>query len=487
MPIRRTVLVAALAAALALSTGCREGARGPVVVSAIGDSPELLNPNLKPLDPPSELLIGAVAQGLVRFDAGGQVEPALAQSWIVSDDGLRYTFRIGRATWSNGSPVTADQVVRRLRAAIGGSSRNPLKPLLLVIDRIEAMTGNVLEISLKSPRPNLLQLLAQPELAIMRNNLGTGPFRAQPQGDGSVLLSPPDQDDEAADEADADPSRDIVLRGEPAALAVARFRRGLSDFVTGGTIAELPLARSAALRRNPLRFDPVGGLFGLRFARNDGIAADPAVRRALAMAIDRAALATALALPELLPRESLLPGGLDEVPTPALPDWAANPLPMRRALAASIIGDQAGEDPVTLRVGLPPGPGYRLVFAHLRRDWRAIGVIAEAVGPEAEADLRFIDAVAAANLATWYLRRLSCATRLVCSPEADTMLDAARAAPPAERQQLLANADRVLTDATVFIPLGAPVRWSLVSPRLIGFQPNPFGRRFIGSLVPPRR
>ncbi len=485
MAIRRTVLVAALAA-LALSTGCNEGARGPVVVSAIGDPPELVNPNLKPLDPPSELLIGAVAQGLVRFDAAGQVEPALAQSWIVSDDGLRYTFRIGRATWSNGSPVTADQVVRRLRAAIGGSSRNPLKPLLLSVDQIEAMTGNVLEISLKSPRPNFLQLLAQPELAIVRNNLGTGPFRATPQGDGSVLLSPPDQDDEAATEVN-DVSRDIVLRGEPAALAVARFRRGLSHFVTGGTIGELLLARSAALRGNPLRFDPVGGLFGIAFTRNDGIVADPEVRRALAMAIDRAALATVFALPELLPRESLLPGGLDEVPAPALPDWAANPLPMRRALAASTIAQQTEDDPVTLRVAVPAEPGYRLVFAHLRRDWRAIGVVAEAVGPKAEADLRFVDAVAAANVASWYLRRLSCATSVVCSPEADSMLDAARTAPPPERQQLLANADRVLTDATVFIPLGAPVRWSLVSPRLIGFQPNPFGRRFLASLVPPRR
>jgi ABC-type transport system substrate-binding protein len=57
----------------------------------------------------------------------------------------------------------------------------------------------------------------------------------------------------------------------------------------------------------------------------------------------------------------------------------------------------------------------------------------------------------------------------------------------AERQALLADADRVLTSITPFIPLSAPVRWSLVSPRLTGFQPNPFGRRFIGSLVQERR
>ena len=467
--------------------GCRQGARGPVVVSAIGGAPDLANPNLVPLDPPSSLLLEAAAQGLVRFDAAGQIEPALAQSWIVSDDGLRITFRIRRATWSNGRPVTAEQVVRRLQAAIGAASKNPLKPLLLAIEGIEAMTGNVLEIRLKAPRPNFLQLLAQPEMAIVRSNLGSGPYRAAKQPDGSMLLSPLLEEDEA--EAGADEiSRDIVVRGEAAALAAARFQRGVADYVTGGTAGDLPIARAAALRGNPLRFDPVGGLFGLAFGRSDGIVGTAEGRRALSMAVDRAALTAALAVPGLLPRETLLPAGLDDVPAPALPDWAANPLPMRRAMAARTIAGLAGDEPPRLFIALPPGPGYRLVFAHLRRDWRAIGVTLEAVEPGADADLRLIDSVEAAHLATWYLRRFSCRSSAICSAEADGALDAARTAQnPAERQALLTTADRALTDLVAFIPLTAPVRWSLVSPRLTGFQPNPFGRRFLGSLVAPRR
>ncbi len=471
---------------LALAGGCRDQASGPVVVSAIGGAPALINPNLKPVDAPSALLLGAVAQGLVRFDAAGQIEPALAQSWIVSDDGLRYTFRISRATWADGKPVTAEQVVRRLRAATAGSARNPLKPLLLAIDGIETMTETVLEIRLKAPRPNFLQLLAQPEMAIVRNDMGTGPFRPERQEDGAILLRPPREEEEAAGATEV--SRDIVLRGEGAGLAVARFRRGLADFVTGGTAGDLPLARRAGLRANPLRFDPVGGLFGLAFARSEGVAADPAGRRALSMAIDRPALLAALAVPDLLPRESILPGGLEEVPAPALPDWSATPLPARRAAAAQTISELGEGAPVTLRVALPPGPGYRLVFAHLRRDWRAIGVTAEAVAPNAPAELRFVDSVAAAHLATWYLRHFTCSASAVCSAEADTLLDSARTAlVPADRHALLARADRALSDIAPFIPLAAPVRWSLVSPRLTGFQPNPFGRRFIGSLVAPRR
>jgi peptide/nickel transport system substrate-binding protein len=124
----------------------------------------------------------------------------------------------------------------------------------------------------------------------------------------------------------------------------------------------------------------------------------------------------------------------------------------------------------------------------VRRDWRSIGVAAEAVRAEDEADLRIVDSVAAANLATWYLRRFSCAASAICSAEADVLLESARTARrPVERQALLTNADRTLAGVTPFIPLAAPVRWSLVSPRLTGFQPNAFGRRFLGSLVAARR
>ncbi len=482
----RTVLLGAVLAAAALAGGCRDQARGPIIVSAIGSPPQVANPNLRPLDPPSALLAELTAQGLVRFDAAGQVEPALAQSWIVSDDGLRYTFRIARTSWSNGAPVTAEQVAARLRAAIGRASKNPLKVLLGAVTEVEAMTENVLEISLRAPRPNLLQLLAQPEMGIIRNNQGTGPYRAEPRRDGALLLALPEEEDAPADDGSGE--GEIVLRGESAAMAVARFDRRLADLVTGGTVGDLPIARAAGIPPAALRFDPAVGLLGLAFTRREGIGGDPEMRRALSMAIDRAALVAALAVPDLLPRQTLLSPGIDELPAPTLPSWGANPLPMRRADAARIVGAAAGGNPMTVRVAVPKGPGYRLVFAHLRRDWRGIGVEAQAVSAESEADLRIIDAVAAANVATWYLRRFSCGASAICSQEADAALLRAQIAPnPAERQTHLAEAERLLTELTPFIPLTAPVRWSLVSPRLTGFQPNPFARRFLGSLVAARR
>ena len=127
-------------------------------------------------DTPARLFADATAQGLVRFDAAGQIEPGLAERWIVIDDGISYIFRLRDAEWADGEPVTADQVVALAQAPAAPSSRNPLAPFLTAIDEIVEMTPQVIEVRLKRPRPDLLKLFAQPELALFR----TGRQRQRP-------------------------------------------------------------------------------------------------------------------------------------------------------------------------------------------------------------------------------------------------------------------------------------------------------------------
>jgi ABC-type oligopeptide transport system substrate-binding subunit len=469
-----------LAAGLALAA-CGDKETGPIEISAVGGPPRIVNPTREPPDAASAVLLEAVAQGLVRFDAGGEIEPALARRWIVSDDGLRYTFRLGKAAWPSGGRVTADQVVARLRAAAAPQSRNPLKPILGAIDEVVAMTDDVLEISLKSPRPNFLQLLAQPEMAIVRGGEGTGPYRVEPRPDGSLRLLPA-QTDEEGDRLLAPPP--LLLRGEPAGAAVARYAQKQVDLMLGGTLGELPLARAASVPAAQLRFDPAGGLFGLAFTAPDGAFGRVETRQALAMAIDRPALVARLDVPGLQVRESLLPPGVEGLAQVSAPAWIRDPLPARRARAAALLRPPAGRPRLIVRVALPDGLGYRLLFAQLRRDWAAVGVAAMRVPAGAPADLRLIDEAAPAGLASWYLRHFSCLASRVCDPAADEMMAAARIAPDAaSRRGLLANADRILAGLGPFIPLAAPVRWSLVAPRLTGFRPNPFGRHPIGELI----
>ncbi len=480
MTLRASTLIL-MTAWIGLLAGCEEPQTGPVEISAIGPPPTLVNPNLEPVPAPTALLLQAAAQGLVRFDSAGEIEPALAQSWIVSDDGLRYTFRLRRTSWSDGSRVTANQVVARLKAAASRASRNPLKPILGAITDVVAMTDEVLEISLAGPRANFLQLLAQPEMAILLNNRGTGPYMlAQSDAAGTLLVRPSAEGDEEDEEAQR--ASGLLLRGESAAMAVARFAQEETDAVLGGTLGDLALARAADLPAAQLQLDPVTGLFGLAFASADGPLAEPEIREALSMAVDRQALASALAVPGLAPRLGLVAQGTIELAAPAQPAWAASPLPMRRALAARRIN--ALEEPLQLRLAIPDLPGYRLVFAHLRHDWRLIGVELLMVAPSAPAELRLVDRVAPAVLASWYLHHFTCDSSIICDSAADLALQTARlAGNSAERRGQLATADRILTGLTPFIPLTAPVRWSLVSQRLTGFRINQFGQHPVAELI----
>src|SRR5688500_4002934 len=103
----RRALGALLMAALACAgSACQRREQGTIDVAVIGGETQLVDPAQGPLDAGEALLLGSVAQGLVRFDARGQIEPGLAERWNVSDDGLSYIFRIGSTEWPGGGRVT---------------------------------------------------------------------------------------------------------------------------------------------------------------------------------------------------------------------------------------------------------------------------------------------------------------------------------------------------------------------------------------------
>ena len=466
----------------------RQADDGPVTVSVVADTlPKIVDPDRHRLSSAEAVLLGATAQGLVRFDGTGQIEPGLAIRWDVSDDGIYYDFRT-----AEDSPIDAEQAARAFRATMRQSSRNPLKYLLGAVEEVVAVTPEVVEIRLGAPRPNMLQLLAQPEFALLgKKNEGTGPFRIARRTGHILLLTPVSSEEpEELDEEERE-RREVLLRGETTARAVARFEAGRTALVLGGTFADLGIARAAKLPANALRFDPVQGLFGLDIVSTKGFAGSTENRRALSMAIDRDAILRAFNVPGWHVTETLVPAPLVDLAAPARPDFIDTNLAIRRALGRDSVDSWIAQKNAAphIRVAMPPGPGAELLFTLLRLDWRSIGIEAEAVPFDDEkADLRFVDEVAPIDGAAWYLRRFSCEQRPMCSEEADVQLAAARAAKtPAERARLLAAADARLAQITPFIPIATPVRWSLVSQRLGGFQENARGVHPLNHLrAPPR-
>ena len=452
---------------------------GAIEVSVVGDRIRVADPDRAMLLPADRVVLGATAMGLVAIDAGGQVEPALAESWIVTSDGLSTIFRIRDAKWSDGTPVTAEQVAASLNRALAPTSRNALRPLLTSVDAVVAMTGAVVEVRLKVPRPNLLQLLAQPELAIRRDGAsGAGPYRIATIGAGLVALDPLQSDDAPVAE---DGSDRVIVRAERASVAIARFSVGKSDLVLGGSLANWPLVQVASPRGGRLRFDPVDGLFGLAVSARSQSLASRDVRIALAESIDRRALGDMFGLNGWTTRETLLPRQLDSARLPVQPDWASQTLAERRADARSRMSAGGSR---RLTIALPDGPGTRLVLARLKADWRPLGVqlIAVAQG-SADADLRLIDAVAPNASANWYLTSVSCAAGLVCDVNGDASLTDSRAADSlSARAFSIAESDAATTLRASYIALGTPVRWALVDPNLAGWRDNALGLHPLAEL-----
>ena len=100
-----------------------------------------------------------VFEGLVRSTADGKsIEPCLATSWDISDDGLVYTFHLREdVKFSDGTPVTAEDWEYSLERSLELGAWNSL---ISSIDDVKAVDEKTIDIVLKNPSGSLLASLA---------------------------------------------------------------------------------------------------------------------------------------------------------------------------------------------------------------------------------------------------------------------------------------------------------------------------------------
>ncbi|MDG5488269.1 ABC transporter substrate-binding protein [Sphingomonas sp. BGYR3] len=466
---RLSLIPIALIALAAASCGRRPDDI-PVVASVIGPTLGTAGQSGNLADEPQRVLAAATGQGLVRLDAAGAIEPGLAARWTVIDDGRSVVFRIGDAERPDGQPMTAEDAA----AAIARGRRLPVgQSLLAPVDEVVAMTPQIIEIRLRRPMPDLLLRLAQPEFAVTAGG-GSGPMRIEDRARGAIVLAPaydPARADSAS-EAEPAPADTIQLRGEPAAIAVARFVQRHSDLVLGGSYRDWPLVERMGAGNANIRIDPAHGLFGLAVTTRKGFLADAANREALAMALDRAAI-TAAFRPDWPAVDTILPAPMDLGREPTRPAWLTQSLEERQATARARVSiwrsRNGGQKPV-IRLALTPDGGGNLLWGRIGPALAAIGLRVERVSPDADADLRVIDRVAPSDQARWFLEN---ACRPCGSVAREAILAARDAADAETHRERLAAAEVALVDDHAYIPIARPLRWSLVALRLRRFQTNP--------------
>ena len=470
---------------------CGRSGDGSTDVVVIGEPGELFATGNR-LAPPAELVRAATAQGLVRFDEAGQLVPGIAERWLVTVDGESYIFRIREFDLPGGQRLSARIVRDSLTRAIAGLKGTTFGLDLAPVCDVRAMTGRVIEIRLKSPMPGFLQLLAQPELGIVipgngarpgtgkRQGLGAGPMALTRAGDDTALLAalPPEARGLPAQPDWATEVRSIRLNARPATAATQAFSDGNYALLLGGTLATLPLADVGPLARGTVRLDSALGLFGLDVVRAEGFLADAQNREALALALDRAALIKPFNIGGWIPTTRVV--------APDLPDdtglvgerWQGIDLAARRAAAAGRVArwKAAHGGTLALSVALPDGPGSDTLFAGLAQQYAEIGLTLTRAGKEQRADLALRDRVARFAGARWFLNQLHCGmSAAICSEDVDFLVElAVEARDPAEQARYLADAEKAAAATNGFIPIGAPIRWSLVRSGVAGFAENPW-------------
>lgn len=119
----------------------------------------------------------ALFEGLVtKHPKTLEIVPAVAQSWIISEDGLVYTFHLrSEAKWSNGEPLVAQDFVLSWQRALSAALGNQYASMLYSIKNAEAyhlgklqdfsevgvkaIGDHELLVTLENPTPYFLQIL----------------------------------------------------------------------------------------------------------------------------------------------------------------------------------------------------------------------------------------------------------------------------------------------------------------------------------------
>ena len=458
-----------------LLTACQgRGGDGDLVVALIGEAGDLADTGLRQSFPASQLY-AASHQGLVRFDETGQLVPGVAERWIVADDGMSYIFRIREFDLPQGKRLTAKLVQQSLQRTLARLAGTSLGLDLAPVQDIRAMTGRVVEIRLRAPMPGLLQLLAQPELGIAVPGTAVGPMVARGDGDRMTLSALPPEARGLPRQPDWETAgRRIAIAALPARPAVQGFSDADFQLVLGGTLATLPLADVGPLSRGTIRLDSPLGLLGLDVARDSGFLSVAANREALAMTLDRGKLIQPFNISGWAPTTQLVAPQLTSGEPAYSERWAALDMSARQAEAARRVARWKARHPgeLALRIALPRGPGSDILFDGLARQYGAIGIRLLRVAPGKPSDLRLRDRVARYAGKRWFLDQFNCTLGTpICSPEADALVARAGKSPDAAVADAeLAQAAALLTDLNGYIPIGAPVRWSLVRAGVEGFS-----------------
>lgn len=282
-------------------------------------------------DGPTLAALHNVYDTLVRLEGETGLAPALARSWSnPSDDLWRFELR-GDVRFHDGRPLTARDVKYTLERA-ASHPQSWLRGDLAVVDRVTVLGDHTVAVRTRRPAPTLLARLSL--MMVLREGapfaapagaVGTGPYRVESWTPGAPLVLRRAEGywggapawERAVFAREVDDAARVAALAAGSADVVDNVPESLAGRVRDGARTQLVEHGATKMTLLTLRVQP----------RPGNPFADPAVREAVALAVD----------PHQIVREAL--GGYGHAPTQLVPPGvfgydAARPEPRAQPAAA---------------------------------------------------------------------------------------------------------------------------------------------------------
>ncbi|WP_339690454.1 peptide ABC transporter substrate-binding protein [Celeribacter baekdonensis] len=480
------------------------------------DDPESLDPHRTSTLAEANLMRDLFS-GLVSLDAGAHLIAGAAESWAVSEDGLTYTFTLrANGTWSDGSPVTAEDFVYSWRRVVTPETAAEYAYMLAPVKNasaitagelapetlgIKALDAHTLEISLNAPTPYFLQMLThQSTYPVQKANIDafgnafTKPGNLVSNG-AYVLADFVPNDHITLTKNDAFFAADTVsietvnyFPTADAAAAVKRFEAGELD-INRDFPTEQTEDLSAKLG-DQLRVGPILGTYYYGFKMDKAPWNNPKLRQAISMLIDREFLAEKVWQDTMLPAYSFVPPGIDGYDGVALDYADMSPLD-REDAAVAILTDlgYGPQNPLAMELRYNTSDNNTNTAVAFQEMLAPFGIQVSLVNADTKSHYGHLEAKGDFDIAraAWFADYSDPENFLsLCSSGTgnnytqyssaafdDLMAQAANEADPVQRMADLAKAEAVgVAQDLCVMPLMFYSYHNLVSDRISGWQDN---------------
>lgn len=498
-------------------------------------NPASFNPQLDTSGTTSDATAHQLYDRLLDFDpATGTIEPDLASSWLVSDDGLVYTFQLRKevafhstAYFTPSRTFNADDVmfsINRWRQAdhpyhlVSGGNYPYFSSLGLsdIITDVKRINGYRIEIHLNRPDSSFLANLATDFAVILSAEyadqlveqghpehidtmpIGTGPYKFVSYRKNRFIRYT------RHEEYWKHPvhMHHVIFDITPSSsMRLAKLMTGECDVVSFPAHSELDVLRE----RSDIRLDEKPGLnIGFwAFNASKPPFDNPQVRRALAMAIDKNTLLEAVYFGSAVLANGILPPSSWAFQE-NLPETSYNPVQARELLSANGI-----EPGFTMNIWAMPverayNPNARKMAELIKNYLEQVGITVNIVSYEwTTFRNRLKEGIHDSVLIGWsadngdpdnfYRPLLTCAAiesgtnrARWCSPTYDRYINnALKYADDQQRVVFYHQANRLLAEQVPLVPIAHAYRFQAYREGLEGLVINPYGGIRFGDVEKP--